>query len=195
VVAFLASGVGGAFAQTVDSQDVLWFSDTSDTFGDSFLTRTDTMLLSVIEANGLTPGDAHTIWWIVFNNPGACSYPCGEDDIFDNADPSGLNLATIVAAGIGIGNATGNIAKANGTAEFGSRLVQNDVGTDHQVLFPAGLSGPGVLTGDPHAVEVHLIVQTHSQGRGGPQLLRQLSEVVYGCSSQCADIQFTVHLP
>jgi len=78
------------------------------------------MVLATVEAANLTPGDAYTVWWIVFNNPGACAVRT----IFFT--DTGLNVPQVVAAGIGVGNATGNIAKADGTAEFGARLKQND---------------------------------------------------------------------
>jgi hypothetical protein len=44
------------------------------------------MVTVTVEAAGLTPGDAHTLWWVVFNNPSACSDPCGEEILF----PAGL---------------------------------------------------------------------------------------------------------
>ena len=196
-VFLLGSGVaiGVPMASTTDTQPVLRFSDGGDTGGLSHLTRFDDRLLLVIEGAEVEPNHVYTIWWIVFNNPAGCSHPCGEDDIF-NADGS-LNVDGVIAAEIGIGNATGNVAKANGTIEFGAELTQ-DTNDDHQVLFPAALGTGGqtsVLSEDPDGVEMHGIVQTHGQGRGGPQLLKQLSEVFFGCTPGCADIQFAVHLP
>lgn len=43
-----------------------------------------------------------------------------------------------------VGNATGNVAKSTGTVEFGARLKRNDISTDDQTLFPAGLDGDDV---------------------------------------------------
>ncbi len=180
-----------------DSQNVRWFADDTDTGGDSFLTRTPGMLLASVEAAGLEPGDVYTVWWVVFNNPAGCSDACGEDDIFVDGDPAkGLNVDGVEAAQIGIGNATGNIAKSDGTAEFGARLKINDGdASGHQILFPAGLAGESVLTASGDDAEVHLIIQGHGQARGGKQLLSQLTYVETGCTPLCADIQFTVHLP
>jgi hypothetical protein len=180
-------------ASTTDVQNTYWFADGSDAGGKSILTRTDTMVVAAVEAANLVPGDAHTLWFVVFNEPDACSDgECGEDDIF--LPDGNLNEAGIVAAQIGIGNATGNVAKSNGTAEFGAVLRQG-VNNDHQVLFPAGFDGASLLTADPDDAEVHLVVQTHGQARGGSQLAKQLTYVEAACTPLCGDIQFSVHAP
>jgi hypothetical protein len=200
VMMMMTAGVAVAVhlqPSNTDSQNVLWFADETDTGGDSFLTRTPGMLLASVEAAGLEPGDVYTVWWVVFNDPAGCSDACGEDDIFVDGDPAkGLNVLGIQLAQIGIGNATGNIAKSDGTAEFGARLKRNDGdASGHQILFAAGLAGESVLTASGDDAEVHLIIQGHGQARGGKQLLSQLTYVETGCTPLCADIQFTVHLP
>lgn len=177
-----------------DSQNVLRFADGSDTGGDSNLTRTDDMVLLSVEATDLVPGNVYTVWWVVFNNPGACSVPCGEDDIFQ---PDGnMNVEGVMAAQVGVGSATGNVAKSDGTAEFGGVLVQNDGdASGHQILFPAGLAGDSILTASGNVAEVHIVIQSHGQARGGPQLAKQLSAFETACTPFCEDIQFSVHLP
>lgn len=203
MIAGVAVAAGHLQPSNTDTQDVYWFADGSSTGGESNLTRTDGMVLASVEAEGLTPGDVYTVWWVVFNNPDACSAPgCGEDDIFAGGNPAnGLNVAGVEAAGIGVGNATANIAKANGTAEFGARLKRGDTASDHQILFPAGLEfdedgNPGpLLTASGNDAEVHLVIQSHGQARGGPQLLEQLTYVETGCTPFCEDVQFTVHQP
>jgi hypothetical protein len=198
-VALVVMMIGGAAvaghlqASTTDVQGTSWFADGSDAGGKSILTRTDTMVVATVEAANLVPGDAHTLWFVVFNAPGSCTDgECGEDDIF--LPDGNLNEAGIIAAQIGIGNATGNVAKANGTVEFGAVLRQG-VNDDHQVLFPAGFAGASLLTADPDDAEVHVIVQTHGQARGGSQLAMQLAYVEAACTPLCGDIQFAVHTP
>jgi hypothetical protein len=116
LVASVAVAAGHLQLSMTDVQGTYWFADDTDAGGKSILTRTDTMITSTVEGANLVPGNVHTIWFVVFNNPGACSGgECGEDDIFDGPD---LNEEGIIAAQIVIGNATGNIAKADGTAEF-----------------------------------------------------------------------------
>lgn len=175
-----------------DVRPVLDFATFAPTGGESVLTRTAGMVVVSLEAAGLEPGNAYTVWWVVFNNPDACSDgECGEDDVL-NPDHT-INEEGVVAAQIGIGNATGNVAKSNGTSEFGGRLKRHDTMTDHQVLFPAGFEGPGVLTASGMDAEIHLVVQDHGQARGGKQLAKQMSQVEFGCTPGCADVQFAVH--
>lgn len=188
-----AVAAGHLQASTTDVQRTYWFADESDAGGKSILTRTDTMVVATVEAANLVPGDAHTLWFVVFNEPEDCSDGvCGEDDIF--LPDGNLNEAGIVAAQIAIGNATGNVAKPNGSAEFGGILRQG-VLDDHQVLFPAGFDGASLLTADPDDAEVHLVVQTHGRVRGGPQLATQLTYFEAACTPLCGDIQFSVHAP
>lgn len=196
-LALMGAAPALADPSTTDTQAVLTFEAVPQlTGGESHLTRTDDTILVVLEANELVPGDAHTLWFIVFNNPAACTdMSCGEDDIF-NMDGT-LNVPGVMAAGIGIGNATGNVAKADGTLEFGARLSMNAGPADgHQIVFPAGLDFEldSLLTSAPADAEVHLIVQTHGQARGGKKLQEQLSYLDANCTPSCADIQFTVHL-
>ena len=195
MVASVAVAAGHLQSSMTDVQDTSWFADATDADGKSILTRTDTMITSTVEGANLVPGNVHTIWFVVFNNPAACSDgECGEDDIFTGPD---LNVDGVIAAQIGIGNATGNIAKADGTAEFGGVLRPGDyAATGHQLLFPAGLEGDALLLdGNTKGAEVHIIVQDHGQARGGPQLLNQLTYVETGCTPYCEDIQFSVHKP
>lgn len=187
------AGAGGA--STTDTQNLIEFDTGAPLAGESHLTRTVDSVSVVVEAEGLVPGDAHTLWWVVFNDPSGCSAPCGEDDIFF---PNGeLNVAGVMAAGIGIGNASGNIAKADGTIELGGNLAQGDTvaSNGHQILFPAGLAGDSILTAVPADAEVHVVLQSHGQARGGPKLLEQLSYVDANCTPDCVDLQAAIHTP
>jgi hypothetical protein len=178
---------GAAFADT-DTQDVFWFDETP-TGDKSHLTRTDTMILVTVEAAGLPPGDAATLWWVVWNNPAGCTDGICGDDEFN--DPTGAALA---AAGAAVGNASGNVVKSDGTLEFGARLRPNMNEPGHQVLFGAD-SENHLLTVDPDDAEVHVVVQLHGLARGGGKLLEQLAFFEANCTPGCADVQFAVHLP
>lgn len=195
MIAGVAVAAAHLVASTTDTQPVLLFSDgVTDTGGESHLTRTSGMATVVVDGQSLVPGDVHTLWWVVFNNPAGCSNPCGENDIFDE---NGLNATGIAAADIAIGNATGNVAKSDGSIELGGVLKMGDDG-GHQVLFvPSDFGGSGdhLLNVPPDDAEFHVIVQTHGNARGGNQLLTQLSMVEFGCTPGCADIQFAVHAP
>ena len=194
MVASVAVAAGHLQPSVTDVQGTYWFADATPAEGKSILTRTDTMITSTVEAANLTAGNAYTIWFVVFNNPEGCSDECGEDDIFTGDE---LNVEGVMNAQIGVGNATANIGKADGTAEFGAVLRSGDyAATGHQLLFPAGLDGNELLLdGNTMGAEVHIIVQDHGQARGGPQLLNQLTYVETGCTPYCEDIQFSVHRP
>ena len=135
----------------------------------------------------LTPGNAETLWAVVFNNPEACSAPgCGEDDIFIDGDPeNGPNLDQILAAQIsvfwagfgGVANGGGNL-NGNVTIEVGVFP-----GTDDgQVVFGLGLLHSGA--------EIHFVVQDHGEYNGNPL---QTTTFEGGCNPECVDIQFSVH--
>jgi hypothetical protein len=194
MVASVAVAAGHLQPSMTDVQDTYWFADGAPADGKSILTRTDAMITSTVEGVNLVPGNAYTVWFVVFNNPAACSDECGEDDIFTD---TGRNEEGVIAAQIGVGNATANVAKADGTAEFGAVLRPGPYAdTGHQLLFPAGLDGDALLLDDnTMGAEVHIIIQDHGQARGGPQLLDQLTYVETGCTPYCEDIQFSVHQP
>jgi hypothetical protein len=178
---------GPAMADT-DEQAVLDFSDFSDTGGSSFLTRLDNMILVTLEAEDLTPGNAMTLWFVVFNNPAGCFVigHCGEFD-------EDFSEAGIISAEIGLGNASGNVVKSNGTLEFGGILRQGSY-DDHEIIFGAAF-GDYLLTAEPEGAEVHLVLQSHGQGRGGKKLREQLTYFEANCTPSCGDVQFAVHKP
>jgi hypothetical protein len=208
-LAVFGSAMAGEGNSRTSKESVYWFSDGSDTGGESRLTRTGNMILLLLEAEQLTPGDAHTIWFVVFNKPENCVTVLARDDdgnptewVTDGiCDDDDFLPAALVAAEVAVGNATGNVAKEDGTAEFGGRLVRNVNLPGHQILFPAGFTGASLLTTKPKKAEVHLIVQTHGQAFPLPGLLDQLTYVadpggLENCNPNptgCEDIQFAVH--
>lgn len=155
------------------------------------MTRLDDTVLVTVEATGLNPGDAMTLWWIVFNNPAGCTDGVCGDDEFD--DPTFGKLA---AAGAAVGNATGNVVKSDGSLEFGATLHQGENDPEHQVIFNAYFEDDGsLLVVEPSAAEIHLVLQSHGQGRGGKKLREQLGYLESNCTPACADLQFAVHPP
>lgn len=185
--AIALAGTAWAEPSSTDQQDVLGFSDFMPTGGNSRLTRTDDTVSLALEAAGLTPGRAYTVWWVVFNNPAGCVIPneCGDADF----------AVSIASAEIAVGNATGNIARADGTTEFGGTLRQNDTSGDHQVLFGAGGMSDALLTASGFDAEIHIVIQSHGQARSGHPLFAQLSYFEANCTPACQDVQFAVHQP
>lgn len=184
------SGAGDQFPSVSDESPIQRFSDHAEVDGKSTLTRTENTLQVTVETTGRRPGNAFTVWWVIFNNPAGCSPDesgapnCGANDI----NPDGF-----AAAQIGVGYATGGLAKADGTSEFGGKLMQNDTSGAHQVVVPAGREGQ-ILTGSGLEVEVHMVVQSHGRARDRiGALLKQITLFNAKCNPTCKDVLFAVH--
>ena len=179
---------GVSIADT-DTQNTYWFADGSVANGNSHLTRLENMVLITVEASGLNPGDAMTLWWVVFNNPAGCTGGVCGDDEFN--DPTGAALA---AAEVAVGNASGNVVKSDGTLEFGGVLRRNSNDDGHEVVFGAAFVSEYLLTATTDAAEIHVVLQSHGQARGGKKLREQLAFLEANCTPSCADVQFSIHL-
>jgi hypothetical protein len=140
------------------------------------LLRTDSSIRMTLHTTQLDPGGTYTVWWIIFNNPAACTDAfhglgllCGEGDLGSPA----------VAASVLF--ATGHVVGQNGKGNFGAHLHVGQMTND--VLF-----GPGLL--DPRGAEIHVIVRSH--GDPIPGLVReQISTVGGGCDiNTCESQQF-----
>ncbi len=118
---------------------------------------------------GLTPGNAVTVWAVIWNDPDVCEGPCGSDDV----------VAHAVVAWTGMGG----VASRGGTLNLRSSF---DLGfyDSHPVV-------QGYFT-DPAGAEIHLIVQDHGPYTGNPA---QITEFLGGCNPTCTDIQASVHQP
>lgn len=134
--------------------------------GSSTLVRTDDGVAATLETSGLVAGHVVTLWWIVFNNPSACTggilgvSRCGPaDEQNAAAQPSGLA-------------ATGRIVAHDGTAHYGAYLHEGDT---HGALF-----GPGLL--DARGAEVVLILKSH-----GPKIPELASEMLHSFGAGCKD--------
>lgn len=191
----LAQAQGVSLAES-DTTTVHSFADESE-IADAYsrLIRTGDGIAMELRTNGLQPGGAYTVWWVIFNNPGACSAApggdmsvpaCGEDDLLaaDGAlAPNPLVRAAILWA-------TGNVADAEGKAHFSAYLPE--AATVGEVVYGTGLE-------DARKAEVHLVVREH----GMPDAMRihqQLNTfepdvAMGGFCEACTDVQFAVHLP
>jgi hypothetical protein len=202
-LAFALCSVGTVSAGEASTQTepVHRFSDMSAVDGSTAnLTRMDNGVYMTVETVELTPGDAVTAWFVIFNEPGQCSGgECGEDDVLnldadgsfvENADGSPpMNMAGIEAAAISVLRADGRIIDTNGAANFRGHLPVGD--TTEAVV------GPGLL--DPYRAEIHAIIRTHQQAIPG-QTDEMISSLNGGCSPDwpnepCEDVQFAVFKP
>lgn len=133
-----------------------------------------TMLLTT---HGLTPGDAVTAWWVIFNHPDRCTDGvCGEDDVFEFPEEASVSVL----------NADGQVISDSGVVLFFDSLDANDTS--------AALFGPGLV--NLQAAEIHLVVRTHGPAQEDI-LEEQLSRVNGGCDPEpphepCQDLHFAI---
>lgn len=137
------------------------------------------------------PDHTITVWWIVFNNPAACSDPCGSNDLpHRGGDPA------VQASGFW---ATSGVADDDGEIELEAELEE---GNPPGQMLPWATPG-GLL--DAEGAEIHIIVRTHGPEQPG-LLYEQLNTVGGGCNNTppalgvpgsypCEDIQAAIFLP
>ena len=196
-----ASNVGANAAGMETETTMQLFEDASVVKdGAAVLTRLKNGAAIRLSTVNLTPKDAVTLWWVVFNEPTMCSEnECGEDDIFnldadgefilnDDGSPPG-NAAGRQAAKISVLRADGHVIDDSGAAQFRSSLALGDVS---EALFGEGLQ-------KPMSAEFHFVVRTH-----GPAIPGKVDSMLYtingGCEAAwpnppCTDLQFAIFKP
>jgi len=115
----------------------------------STLTRTANGVTATLTTSGLAPDTAHTMWWLVFNNPEACTG--GEQGTELQCLPPGDIGDPAVDASV-FGGA-GQVTDLYGRATFSAHAF---TGEDNGLTLS---SGPGIV--DPFKAEIHLIIQDH----------------------------------
>jgi hypothetical protein len=127
---------------------------------------------------GLTNGNVHTAWWVIFNNPENCfTRPCTPTDINFNPAVQG----SLVLAGA-------RIVGLDGAAAYGAYLAVGDTAFLH--------TGPGLL--DPKHAEIHIAVRSHglASALDAMQLAAALTSFNGGCPpNTCTTVQASVHAP
>lgn len=146
--------------------------------GGATLYRSKQRLTMRVATSGLDMNAAYTVWWVVFNNPSACSPPgCGMDDL---ANPD-ARAAVFYAAGF----VTGLDGSGNVSAELGAGPLPRGIDIE---------TGRGLERGNGFRAEVHLVVRTH--GTISPGLVHeQIGTFNGGCNPACANKQAAVFLP
>ncbi|MFW6084083.1 MAG: hypothetical protein ACODAA_02615 [Gemmatimonadota bacterium] len=137
------------------------------------LTRGKNGVNAWLQTNGLTSGNAYTLWVVVFNHPENCIEPneCRLADVMA-ADPA------VAVDLIGTG---GQVIGGDGRATFAGRVKVGELGE----------RGIGLL--DAFEPEIHLVVRNH-----GPKLpgAAQLEEFNGGCEpgpNTCENVQDALH--
>lgn len=153
-----------------------------DMVGTAELNRTAEGVNVTIDTTMLTAGAAYSIWWIIFNNPGACtSLGCGIDGA-DFGNP---------AVEASIMNATGRVADANGNATFSAFLPVGFMHTEPASGNLRQLLGPGLQ--NVAGADIHVVVRCHGPSTGNPE---QISTLLGDCNTSgptgCFDAQVAV---
>lgn len=150
----------------------------------STLARTPNGVTLTIDTLGLTPGDVYTIWWVVFNQPTACSD--GQCMAPDLSDPATMAMVSY---------ATGEIADKTGQASFSATLDVGDIATalDNESGFPFELVEPAPGLIEPMSADIHAVIRSHGAALDDPE--EQLTSFNGGCNPECFNVQATVHAP
>ena len=139
------------------------------------LVRNDTGVGMTLHTSGLTPGDAVTVWWVIFNNPQYCTHGmfgarCGVGDLIVFGGDPRVDSSLLYAAGHVIG--------ADGVGNYGGRLREGELTRD--TVF-----GPGIV--DSRTADVHLVV--HDHGPAQPGIVNDEIHSFGVCNPTCTDIQ------
>ena len=138
----------------------------------------------VLNTTGLTPGDAYTVWWLIFNNPADCAdIPCSSADL---SNPRTMGM---------VAYATGGIANEQGEGHFVATLAVGDTSNalDNGDGFPLELIETTLGLVDPQRAEIHAVIRTH--GAAHPDPIEQLTTFGGGCNPACANVQAAFHSP
>jgi len=176
--------------------------DPTDVVGTSAVVRTDNSVSASISSLELPPGQAFTMWIVVFNNPEFCATrPCGSPDLFDpDVEGDALFGGGHVVGGSGMGTFAGQVSLGDVS---GSALVE--------IGFPE--YAVGLL--DPYGAEVHVLLHSHGPRQTGTTLKQQISSFTGGCTTvlgdayaiaqgpdhipdavgECSTIQASIHMP
>ena len=150
---------------------VVTFPDGMPSTGTSELARTPNGVNFRLSKDALEPGNAYTLWMIIFNEPSECLYGagalnCGADDI------------GTVAARPDVVWVAGRIAGGDGTATFAGRRSVGDLSAS--LSAPPGLPAFGLE--DPWGAEIHFILHHH-----GPVLAAYMPDMLQTIDGGCTD--------
>lgn len=155
-------------------------------FAGASLVRNNDAVFGTISTSGLTPGDAVTLWWVIFNNPSACdTSPCSVAD---------LNNALTNAAALYRG---GRVVGIDGRVDFSGYLAEGD-NTGAFILAPNMPNpSPGIV--DAKTAAIHFVIRTHGQASDDPDTLNlQLTTLTGGCGGSpnpCKNLQSAIFEP
>lgn len=127
-----------------------------------------------VKTSDLTPGNAYTMWVVVFNDPGKCIDGCNGPDL-------GMANGDVMYG-------TGHVVGGNGKGNFSAHLSEGDVSGS---VFPQ----PSLGLIDAQTAEIHIVVRDHGPKIPG-MVSEQISSISGGCGvNVCNDEQFAIFPP
>lgn len=130
---------------------------------EAILFTTSKGVIASLETNGLTPGNAYTLWFVAINNPKACeNSPCKGSDVLGKSDK--------VQSDVGYGD--GIIAGPDGTGTFTTHRKKGAI--------PQAWIGTGLT--HPETAEIHLVVHDH-----GPLIPGREAEMIGTFRGACTE--------
>ena len=176
-LALLAITVSGFAEAQTSKADVFTFFNADgtpaagDVVGHATLKRSHEGVNLTIETTSLGPYGAYSIWWVIFNNPGACGEGGCSDADFGNPDVEASVL-----------NATGRTADTDGNATFSAFLPVGQILTNPSSGAVRHAFGPGLQ--NARGAEVHVVVRCHGPTTGNPE---QISTLFADCIADDGD--------
>jgi hypothetical protein len=157
--------------------------DTSlDITGIATLVRDDNKISMTFYAEGLTPGNAYTIWWVIWNKPENCAIPfaCDLDDLL---------ITQLVEVDVPF--AAGLVVGTDGVGSFAASRMEGDTTGSTNHLFNA----PPFALEDARTAEIHLLLRDHGPAIPG-QVQEQISTFLGGCDVYaCYEPMFAIFSP
>ncbi len=203
----------GAAAHSSTSS--VFFTWDSNSVGTSTLERESDVVHATFETEGMTPGNAVTGWYIVFNHPELCEpapFECDPTDMFHPDFPGQQGPAEGDFLLL-----SGHVVGEDGKGMFEGSLAVRDASTSGlaEVICPETLDCTDGLT-DPDGALVVLATHDHGPALTGAELEAQLSTFLGGCVGafngddfgfamaaddlpdavgECSTIQVSPHMP
>lgn len=183
VIAGLAAVPAHAAPATVDTVNLVVFGtgvQVAPGVATSDLVRNDNGVAMTIHTVGLTPDTADTVWWVIFNNPTACTHGmagtrCGLGD---------LGVGAVMAS---VQFAAGHVIGPDGVGDYGAYLREGDASGCASPALPCN----GLI--NARQADVHLVVRTHGQPIPG-LIQEQIHSFNGGCPpNNCKNVQAAPH--
>jgi hypothetical protein len=164
-----ASAQNGRAAVKRSTSNVYATWDFSTVLGQSAVVRNAAGISASLQTSRLPPGQAVTMWFIVFNNPSACaSSPCSAVDLLSNPAAEGDFLW-----------AAGHLTGQSGKSGFAGHLAVGDA--SGSAFMELGLPEQAIGLTDPLNAEVHLALHSHGPALSGQALKEQMTSFLGGC--------------